>query len=312
MFLQATERRNIDPPVQLEPYFPPAKPSLENLNAVCVHGSGRPRYPASCLPFSGYGYIRCAGTAVNRVEAWFSQCCQRGVAQGDQQIAKQAWETALSHFCIEEHGTMTLVHECCEKKGEERWNCFEKQAPNPSYQPLSGYAAPIIPPDRIFTWDPNTSDGRNIDPPVQLEPYFPPAKPSLENLNAVCVHGNGRPRYPASCLPSSGYGYIRRAGIAVNRVEAWFSQCCQRGVAQGDQQVLCCAKQAWETALSHFCIEEHGTMTLVHECCEKKGEERWNCFEKQAPNPSYQPLSGYTAPVITPDRIFTWDPNNCK
>ncbi|XP_050992086.1 extracellular matrix protein 1-like isoform X2 [Labeo rohita] len=156
------------------------------------------------------------------------------------------------------------------------------------------------------------ADGRNIDPPVQLEPYFPPAKPSLENLNAVCVHGNGRPRYPASCLPSSGYGYIRRAGIAVNRVEAWFSQCCQRGVAQGDQQVLCCAKQAWETALSHFCIEEHGTMTLVHECCEKKGEEQWNCFEKQAPNPSYQPLSGYTAPVITPDRIFTWDPNNCK
>lgn len=66
------------------------------------------------------------------------------------------WETALSHFCVEEYSTMTLVNECCEKKGEERWTCFERRAPNPSYQPLCGYIAPIIPPNIIFTWDPKT------------------------------------------------------------------------------------------------------------------------------------------------------------
>lgn len=88
------------------------------------------------------------------------------------------------------------------------------------------------------------AEGRNIDPEVQLKPYFPPARPSVENLNALCSNGASRPRYPKSCIPPSAHASVRRAGTAVNRVEAWFSQCCQRGVAQGDQQILCCVKQA--------------------------------------------------------------------
>ncbi|XP_051526387.1 extracellular matrix protein 1-like [Myxocyprinus asiaticus] len=151
--------------------------------------------------------------------------------------------------------------------------------------------------------------GQNTHPDVLLGSDFPPARPSLNNLNAICLHGNGRSRYPASYFPPSGYAYARRAGKAINRVEAWFSDCCFGGVAQGNEQILCCANKAWETALSHFCIEEFSTMTLPHKCCEKKGEDRWNCFERLASNPSYQPLPGYIAPVIPPDRIFTWDPN---
>ncbi|KAK7139251.1 hypothetical protein R3I93_016398 [Phoxinus phoxinus] len=146
---------------------------------------------------------------------------------------------------------------------------------------------------------------------MHLEPYFPPAKPSLENLNAICLHGNGRPRFPASSISSSHYGYFHRAGTAVNRVEVWFSECCQKGVTYGCQQIVCCAKQAWETALSLFCFEEYSAMTSAHECCEKQGEERWNCFERQAPNPTFQPLSGYRAPIVPLDMIFTWDPNTC-
>ncbi|KAI7798984.1 putative extracellular matrix protein 1-like [Triplophysa rosa] len=153
--------------------------------------------------------------------------------------------------------------------------------------------------------------GQNIDPDVQLESSFPPAKPSLTNLNAICLHGSGRARYPASSFPPSGYAYARRAGNAVNRLEAWFSQCCNGDVARGNEQILCCAKQAWEAALSQFCTEEFSTMTLAHECCEQKGEDRWKCFTKQAPNPSYQSLPGYLAPVVPQDRIFTWDPNTC-
>ncbi|XDV34160.1 hypothetical protein PO909_004357 [Leuciscus waleckii] len=153
--------------------------------------------------------------------------------------------------------------------------------------------------------------GQIFYPEVQLESNFPPARPTVYNLEAICLYGNGRPRYTDSSFPSSGYAYARRAGKAVNRLEAWFSRCCYGGLAQGNEQILCCAKQAWRTALSHFCIEEYSTMTLVHECCEKKREQRWNCFKKNAANPYYQPLSGYTAPVISPDRIFTWDPNTC-
>lgn len=172
--------------------FPPARPSVNNLKAACLYGSGRPRYPASFFPSSSYAYARRAGKAVNRLESWLGQCCYGRLARGAAQIlccAEQAvstqhkkhvlskshfttalitrissemyfylcrqWETALAHFCIEEYSTKTLAHECCEKKGKERWNCFERQAPNPSYKPLSGYIAPIIKPDRIFTWKPN-------------------------------------------------------------------------------------------------------------------------------------------------------------
>ncbi|KAK7139252.1 hypothetical protein R3I93_016399 [Phoxinus phoxinus] len=153
--------------------------------------------------------------------------------------------------------------------------------------------------------------GQKFYPVVLLESNFPPARPSVYNLKQICLYGNGRPRYPDSSFPSSSYAYARRAGKAVNRLEAWFSRCCYGGLTHGNGQILCCAEQAWETALSHFCTEEYSTMTLVHECCEKKQEERWNCFQKKAANPFYQPLSGYRAPIISPDRIFTWDPNTC-
>ncbi|XP_051526389.1 extracellular matrix protein 1-like isoform X2 [Myxocyprinus asiaticus] len=163
----------------------------------------------------------------------------------------------------------------------------------------------------VLTLQLTLGGGRNIDPQVHIKPYFPPALPTLENLNTLCLQGNGRPRYPASCLPASGYGYVHRAGNAVNKIEAWFSQCCNRGVAQGNKQILCCAKQAWKTGLSHFCFEEYATMDLTHKCCKKKGKGRWNCFEEQAPNPSYLPLPSYTAPLIPLDQIFTWDPKIC-
>ncbi|XP_043074199.1 extracellular matrix protein 1 [Puntigrus tetrazona] len=155
------------------------------------------------------------------------------------------------------------------------------------------------------------SGGQIIDPNLLIETSFPPARPSYNNLNAACLYGNGRPRHPAFCFPMNSYAYTQRAGKAVNRIESWLGQCCYAGLAFGARQILCCAKQAWKTALSYFCIEEYSTMTLVHECCEKKGEERWKCFEKRAPNPSYQPVCGYIAPPIPPDDIFTWDPKTC-
>ncbi|XP_056335058.1 extracellular matrix protein 1 [Danio aesculapii] len=153
--------------------------------------------------------------------------------------------------------------------------------------------------------------GQNMDPDVLMDSIFPPARPSLYNLNSLCLHGKGRFRYTAESFPPSSFAHARRAGKTINRLEAWFGQCCYEGLAHKNGQMLCCAKQAWETALSYFCLEEFSTKTLVHECCERKGGERWDCFEKEAPNPYYQPLPGYIAPIIPPDRFFTWDPNAC-
>ncbi len=91
------------------------------------------------------------------------------------------------------------------------------------------------------------SGGQITDPNVLMESSFPPARPSVNNLNAVCLYGNGRPRYPAFCFPSSSYAYAHRAGNAVNRLESWLGQCCFGGLALGNGQILCCAKQAVST-----------------------------------------------------------------
>ncbi|KAL2080136.1 hypothetical protein ACEWY4_023929 [Coilia grayii] len=147
---------------------------------------------------------------------------------------------------------------------------------------------------------------------VSAEPSvsFPPARPSLANLNALCNRGDGRPRYPALLFPASGHGHQRRCGAAINRVEAWYGMCCAAGKTQG--QTLCCAKQAWEYALKVFCMEEFMVKDLPHECCEEeRGEARWRCFEREAPNPYYQAIPGYTAPSVSVDLGFTWDANAC-
>ncbi|XP_004073741.1 extracellular matrix protein 1 [Oryzias latipes] len=144
-------------------------------------------------------------------------------------------------------------------------------------------------------------------------PYvpFPPALPITENLAAICQEGSGRPRYPDSFFPPSGYSHDRRRGKAINRLESWFSLCCSGLVAQQPSQILCCAQQAWIQALSQFCEEEYSTKTMVYECCEDKGPARWICFNSELPNPDYSPKPGYTAPAMPQEPGFSFDPNVC-
>lgn len=74
---------------------------------------------------------------------------------------------------------------------------------------------------------------------------FPPGQPSPNNLQAICLHSSRRPRYPAYSLPQTGFGYLRRQGDAINRIESWYSACCHRNGTQQVQEVtLCCVTQA--------------------------------------------------------------------
>lgn len=73
---------------------------------------------------------------------------------------------------------------------------------------------------------------------------FPPARPTAQNLAAICHQGHSRPRYLASFFPASGASHFRRRGKAINRLESWFSLCCSGQVAQQSNQILCCAQQA--------------------------------------------------------------------
>ncbi|XP_028317127.1 extracellular matrix protein 1 [Gouania willdenowi] len=141
---------------------------------------------------------------------------------------------------------------------------------------------------------------------------FPPALPTAQNLQAICHSGGGRPRYPDSFFPSSGSSHFRRIGAAVNRLESWFTLCCSGTVAQTNDQILCCATQAWKQALSLFCKAEYSTMTLVYECCEYKDEAKWTCFDDGPANPLYNPTPGYAAPnVSTESGLFSFDSSAC-
>ncbi|CAG5885962.1 extracellular matrix protein 1 [Menidia menidia] len=140
---------------------------------------------------------------------------------------------------------------------------------------------------------------------------FPPAYPTPQNVAAVCTGGNGRPRYPDSFFPASSFSHYRRRGKAINRLESWYSLCCSGVVAQQPDQKLCCAQQAWKQALFQFCEEESSTMTVVYECCGYQENARWTCFNSELPNPDYSPTPGYTAPLMPPERGFTFNPNAC-
>ncbi|XP_070840076.1 extracellular matrix protein 1 [Chaetodon trifascialis] len=140
---------------------------------------------------------------------------------------------------------------------------------------------------------------------------FPPARPTPQNLAAICQQGQGRPRYPDSFFPASGASHFRRRGTAINRLEWWYGLCCSGQVAQQNTQILCCAQQAWKQALSQFCVDEYGTKTVPYECCADRGEARWACFDSELPNPYYYPTLGYTAPQIPEEPGFTFNANAC-
>lgn len=83
------------------------------------------------------------------------------------------------------------------------------------------------------------------------EPYveFPPARPTVDLLYAICAFSSQRLRYPPEYFPPSGFSHFRRCGKALDRLESWYSGCCAAGqmtktTTQAIQTTLCCAEQA--------------------------------------------------------------------
>ncbi|MEQ2226086.1 hypothetical protein ILYODFUR_023977 [Ilyodon furcidens] len=137
---------------------------------------------------------------------------------------------------------------------------------------------------------------------------FPPAAPTSLNLAAICQKGHCRSRYLPSFFPRSGGSHFCFRGMAINRLESWYSLCC----AKPEAQKLCCAQQAWKKALSRFCVEEFSTKTMVYECCEYKGDARWSCFESELPNPDYSCVPGYIAANMPSEPGFTFNQGTCQ
>ncbi|XP_062321999.1 extracellular matrix protein 1-like isoform X2 [Osmerus eperlanus] len=329
--------RSFGPPSHDDPLlqipFPPAQPSVDNLQAICFQDNRRPRYPPSSLPQSGFGYLHRQADAINRVESWYNECCQGNETQEQEAklcCVKQAWEENLKQYCEEEFSIKTSHYPCCKKNGEERLSCFRGDAPNPSYQDVET----LFQTEPGFTFDPNTCQryaekkeasrvvpqtNMTMDPETDGNPQgrpmlhlprslvlFPPAQPSAHNLRAICFLGNRRPRYPA--LSSTGLGHLVEAGNAINRMESWYNKCCQGNETQEQDVTLCCVRQAWEKTLKQYCEENSIVQRKQPPCCMKKGEERLSCFRGDAPNPTYQDVET----LFQTEPVFTFDPNTCQ
>ncbi|XP_076594270.1 extracellular matrix protein 1 [Chaetodon auriga] len=147
-----------------------------------------------------------------------------------------------------------------------------------------------------------------LDYPVQ----FPVARPSFDNLQAICLHGDHRPRYPDSYFPDSGFGQQKRRASAVNKAESWFSTCCKGNQTWGSEVTLCCATQAWELSVQSFCEEDSSVKDRLYDCCKQTGSDRLNCFHNDAPNPNYEPTEELPVTQLPSTASFSFVPSTCQ
>ncbi|XP_070767919.1 extracellular matrix protein 1-like [Enoplosus armatus] len=147
-----------------------------------------------------------------------------------------------------------------------------------------------------------------LDYPVQ----FPLGRPTSDNLQAICLHGDLRPRYPDSYFPDSGFGQQKRRASAVNKAESWFGTCCKGNQTWEREVTLCCATQAWELSVASFCEEDSSVKDRLYDCCRQTGSDRLSCFHNDAPNPNYEPTEELPVPPPPSTANFRFDPSTCQ
>ncbi|XP_039219335.1 extracellular matrix protein 1 [Crotalus tigris] len=130
---------------------------------------------------------------------------------------------------------------------------------------------------------------------------FPPGRPSLGNLQALCSVGRKKPSYGPWNLPQTSFSHLSRQGETLNQLEAQFTRCCQLG----QDQKLSCASNEWEKGLTRFCKQEFSIKTRPFHCCRVGAREgRFACFASQAPFPNYEgegaslDLANLTTPIL--------------
>ncbi|XP_041798606.1 extracellular matrix protein 1-like [Chelmon rostratus] len=295
------------PPIlQYHVLFPLARPSSDNLQAICLHGDQRPRYPDSYFPVSGFGQQRRRGSAVNKAESWFSTCCQGNQTWGREVTlccATQAWELSVQSFCEEDSSVKDRLYHCCKQTGSDRLNCFHNDAPNPNYEPTEELPVPPPPSTASFNFEPNTCQRTVMTPysvkgnkkkkmkklssPEKININFPPGRPTADSIESLCHNHKARPLYTVKCLPGVGYEWVARQAKTINRIEKGFKQCCKK-----KHGVFNCADQKWREELNKFCVGENGEQVDFHCCSAGEGEnDRYNCFQSISPNPHYNMTS---------------------
>ncbi|KAG7282149.1 hypothetical protein CRUP_034896, partial [Coryphaenoides rupestris] len=150
----------------------------------------------------------------------------------------------------------------------------------------------------------------NMGPPSLNYPVqFPPARPMSNNFQAICLHGEHRPRYPDTYFPASGFGQLKRRAIAVNLAEILFSDCCADNQTQ--DMTLCCVRQAWKQMVATFCEMDTSVKDRIYSCCKIQGAARLKCFQEDAPNTSYLPTEELPVFPVPVESSFLFNPNTC-
>ncbi|KAF6739746.1 Extracellular matrix protein 1 [Oryzias melastigma] len=140
---------------------------------------------------------------------------------------------------------------------------------------------------------------------------FPLSQPSADNIEAICRHGDFRPRYPKSYFPTSSFSKFKRMAAAVNNAESWFGTCCNQNQTSLNDTVLCCTTQAWELSVKLFCEEDSAVKDVLYECCRKRGIDRLKCFNADSLNQNYQPTEELPVSPVPPTAEFNFDPSIC-
>ncbi|XP_037532879.1 extracellular matrix protein 1 [Nematolebias whitei] len=180
------------------------------------------------------------------------------------------------------------------------------------FPPLKrGHSAPgldLRPMGRPPSFGPRSFGGLPLDYPVR----FPPGRPTPNNIQAICVHGNHRPRYPDSYFPPSYFSKQKRKAAAVNNAESWFDSCCKMNQTLGVEGTLCCATLAWEHSVKLFCEEDSSVKDRLYECCRKRGDKRLNCFSKDSPNPNYEATEELPVEPVRASAEFHFKLSDCS
>ncbi|KAJ3598642.1 hypothetical protein NHX12_002147 [Muraenolepis orangiensis] len=295
------------PPSLMYPVqFPPGRPTANNLQAICLYGDHRPRYPDDYFPYSGFGQLRRRALAVNLAELLFSECCAANQTRGSDLTlccVRQAWKQMVATFCELDTSVKDRIYHCCKEQDAAQLKCFQEDAPNTTYLPTEELPVFPVPVDSSFLFNHNACPKSTLTPrsvrskiekttmsSQNVSISFPPARPTADDIQSVCVHRKLRPFYDHKCLPHKGYGWLVRQTKAINRVERGFKQCCK-----SQQEVLQCADGKWREQMDKFCKEEK----MMYHCCEiEAGHERYECFQSSAPSSGYDVDPSTTASPV--------------
>nr|XP_055066442.1 extracellular matrix protein 1-like isoform X2 [Misgurnus anguillicaudatus] len=141
--------------------------------------------------------------------------------------------------------------------------------------------------------------------------HFPPAFPSISNLEDICQFSKASVRYPKHMFRPGVFQSEQRQADAVNRLQGWYGVCC--GIGGSKAEKICCAEQAWRKTLSDFCFEEVTIKNVPDVCCQKKGKAKWKCFDKEASATSYDiPILDSNVDIPRKLQGFKYNPKYCK